>query len=119
MSDPNIVNVTTITGKTAASTLTASAATQVTNATASGKVFKINTVIASNKSGSVTTQVNIGYVKGGVTYYIGRTIDVPADSSVVILDKNTSIYLQEGESISAFAASANLVDLTISYEEIS
>jgi hypothetical protein len=119
MADPNIVNVTTITGKTAASTLTASAASQVTNSSASGKVFKINTIIASNKSGSTTTQVNVGYVKGGVTYYIARTIDVPADSSVVILDKNTSIYLQENESISAFAATASIIDLTVSYEEIS
>jgi hypothetical protein len=119
MANPNIVSVTTIQGITGAKTLTATAVSQVSNASSSGKVYKLNTIIASNKSGTTTTQVNVGYVKSGVTYYIARTVDVPADSSVVILDKNTQIYLGEGESITAFAATGSIIDLLISYEEIS
>jgi len=49
MAAPNIVDVTTITGKSAVVDLTTTAATAVvSNAAASGKVFKINSLVVSN-----------------------------------------------------------------------
>lgn len=51
MAAPNIVNVTTIIGKTAVLAVTTSATAIVTNSAGSNKVFKINSLNISNVNG--------------------------------------------------------------------
>jgi hypothetical protein len=130
MANPNIVNVTTIFGKT--TYLTPSATTAVVllpNAAASGKVFKINQIVAANVNGSaaVDTTVSIysnGAVaqgsapSGGTAYPIASTISVPADASLIVTDKTTAIYLEEGNSISVTSGTASGITYSISYEDI-
>jgi hypothetical protein len=52
MAAPNIVNVATITGKTAVQAVGTSATAIVTNSAASGKVFKVNALYVSNIDGA-------------------------------------------------------------------
>jgi hypothetical protein len=57
MANPNIVNVTDIRGKTAVVDLSTTNATLVVeNTAASGKVFKINSLIVSNVDGAVAAE---------------------------------------------------------------
>jgi hypothetical protein len=56
---------------------------------------------------------------GGTATQIVSTISVPADSSLVVIDKNTSIYLEEDRSIGATASAANDLKVLVSFEEIS
>ena len=130
MSNPNIVNVTTIYGKT--TYLTPSATTAVVllpNAAASGKVLKINQIVAANVNGSaaVNTTVSLytnGAVaqgsapSGGTAYPIVSTVSVPALASLIVTDKTTAIYLEEGTSISVTSGTASGITYSISYEEI-
>jgi hypothetical protein len=44
---------------------------------------------------------------------------VPADASLVVIDKTTSIYLEEDKSIGATASASNDLKVVCSYEEIS
>ena len=131
MANPNIVNVTTIYGKT--TYLTPSVTTAVVllpNAAASGKVLKINQIVAANVNGSaaVDTTVSIysnGAVaqgsapSGGTAYPIVSTVSVPADASLIVTDKTTAIYLEEGTSISVTSGTASGITYSISYEDIS
>ena len=124
MTAPNIVNVATITGKTAKIALSStSATTLVTNAASSDKVFKINMIQVANVDGSnacdVTVDVHSAASGGGTAYSLANTISVPADASLVVLDKNTAIYLEENTSITATAGTANDLEVLVSYEEIS
>ena len=124
MSAPNIVNVTTITGKSAVVDLTTTSATAVvSNAAASGKVFKINSLVVSNVDGTNAADITISYYSeddiGGTATQIVSTISVPADASLVVIDKNTSIYLEEDRSIGATAGTASDLKVLVSYEEIS
>ena len=124
MSAPNIVNVTTITGKSAVVDLTTTSATAVvSNAASSGKVFKINSLVVSNVDGTNAADITISYYSeddiGGTATQIVSTISVPADASLVVIDKNTSIYLEEDRSIGATAGTANDLKVLVSYEEIS
>jgi len=124
MANPNIVDVTTITGKSATIALsTTSATTLVSNAASSGKVFKINMIQVANVDGSnaadVTVDVHSAASGGGTAYSLVSTISVPADASLVALDKGTAIYLEEDRSITATAGTANDLEVIISYEEIS
>lgn len=124
MAAPNIVNVATITGKTAVVNLTTTNATAVvSNAAASNKVFKINSLIVSNVDGTSAADITINYYSeddiGGTATQIVSTVSVPADASLVVIDKNTAIYLEEDKSIGATAGAANDLKVICSYEEIS
>ena len=124
MAAPNIVNVTTITGKSAVVDLTTTAATAVvSNAAASGKVFKINSLIVSNVDGTNAADITISYYSaaaiGGTATQIVSTVSVSADTTLVVIDKNTSIYIEEDRSIGATASAANDLKVVVSYEEIS
>ena len=124
MAAPNIVNVSTIIGKTAKVVLSStSQTTLVSNAASSGKVFKINMVQVANVDGTnacdVTVDVHSAASGGGTAYSLVSTVSVAADSSLVALDKNTAIYLEENTSITATAGTANDLEVLVSYEEIS
>jgi len=124
MSAPNIVNVATITGKTATIALSSTNATAiVSNAASSSKVFKINNVIVSNVDGTNAADITISVYSqddiGGTAYPVASTISVPADTTLVVLDKNTALYLEENKSIGAVASVANDLVVVCSYEEIS
>ena len=124
MAAPNIVNVTTITGKSAVVDLTGTSATLVVeNPAASNKVFKINSLVVSNVDGTNAADITVSYYSeddiGGTATQIVSTISVPADATLVVIDKGTSIYLEEDRSIGATAGTANDLKVIVSYEEIS
>lgn len=130
MANPNIVNVTAIYGKT--TYLTPSVTTALVllpNAASSGKVFKINQITAANVDGSSAADVTVSIYtngavaqgsapSGGTAYPIASTISVPADTALIIVDKSTSFYLEEGTSVVVTSGTANDITFTISYEEI-
>lgn len=124
MAAPNVVNVATITAKSALVALSStSQTTLVSNAAASGKVFKINMIQVANVDGAnacdVTVDMHSAAAGGGTAYSLVSTISVPADASLVALDKNTAIYLEENRSITATAGTAGDLEVIVSYEEIS
>ncbi len=129
MANPNIVSVTSIyagnAGWNLSSTLTATLLTVDAD-----KIVKINSIICSNVDGTNSATLNL-YVDGvgsgadGVTttgadatIYIAKTITVPADATLVLIDKNSSIYLMEADVLKGGASAASDLDLFISYEII-
>jgi hypothetical protein len=123
MANPNIVNVTTIYGNSSSTSLTTTSATQlVSNAAASGKVFKINSIVAANVDGTSAADITINVYSaaalGGTAFPIASTISVPADATLIITDKTTSFYLLENQSIGATAGTASDLVVTASWEEI-
>ncbi len=123
MANPNIVNVTAIYGNSSQTSLTTTNATSiVSNAAASGKVFKINSIVVANVDGSTAADITINIYSqaalGGTAYAIASTISVPADASLIVTDKTTSFYLLENQSIGAIAGAANDLVVTASWEEL-
>ena len=123
MANPNIVNVTTIYGNSSQTALSTTSATSlVSNAAASGKVFKINSIVAANVDGTSAADITINVYSaaalGGTAFPIASTISVPADATLIITDKTTSFYLLENQSIGATAGSASDLVVTASWEEI-
>lgn len=130
MANPNIVNVTSILGKTTYFTPSGTTAVVLLpNAAASGKVFKINQIVAANVDGTSAANATVSiYTNGaqaqgsapssGTAYPIVSTISVPANASLIVADKTTAIYLEEGTSITVTSSVANDIVFSISYEEI-
>lgn len=119
MAAPNIVNVATITGKTAVADVTTTASTILSNSSNSNTVLKINTIIVSNVDGVNSADITVRLVRSSVNYHLASTIAVPADSSLVVISKENSIYLEEGDSITALASANSDLQIIISYEIIS
>jgi hypothetical protein len=131
MANPNLFAATTASGTTTYLTPGGTTAlVLVPNAASSGQVFKINQIVAANVNGSaaVDTTVSIytnGAVaqgsapSGGTAYPIVSTVSVPADASLIVVDKTTGLYLMEGSSIIVTSGTASGIAYTISYEVIS
>jgi hypothetical protein len=119
MAAPNIVNVTTITGRTVGAALTTSSADIVTNSAGSGKVFKVNTILVSNVDGTNNADLTVAFYNADNTtsYELVHTTTVPADGSLDILSK--PIYLEEGDKITGLASASGDLEIIVSYEEIS
>lgn len=117
MAAPNIVNVATITGKTAVQAVGTSATAIVTNSAASGKVFKINALYVSNVDGTNNADITVDLFRSSTAYRIAFTVVVPADASLDVISK--AIYLEEGDSLRLTANAASDLEAVCSYEEIS
>jgi len=127
MAAVNILNLTSIYGKTTYYVPSGTAAVVLLpNAAASSTVMKINEITATNTTGSAaTTTVSIytnGAVaqgsapSGGTAYPIAGTISVPANAALIVSDKTTAFYLEEGISISVTSGTASAITYTVSYE---
>jgi len=120
MAAPNLKNPNTITGITSSVGITTTDITGIlTNTSESNKVFKINSIFAANVNGASAVDVSISIIRNGTDTYLAKTVSVPADATQVISTKETYFYLEENVGIQAQASSANGIDVTISYEEIS
>ena len=122
MANPNIAGLSNIYGKVAGQAVGTSAAAIVTNSSSSGKIYKINSLIVSNVDGTnaadITIDVHSAASGGGTAYSLVATVSVPADASLIVLDKSTAIYLEENTSITATAGTANDLEVIVSYEQI-
>ena len=128
MANPNIVNVTSIVGGNVGFNLTATTtATLVT--VDSDKIMKINRITVANVDGTNAATVDLfvdGLTTAGAsgvtptgadaTVYLAKTVSVPADATLVVLD--TPIYLMEGDVLKGGAGAASDLELFVSYESI-
>ena len=129
MAAPNLVSPTTITGKTTTTLVTtaATATSILSNAASSGKVLKITALYVANVDGTSGLEVTVNYYPqaalAGTAVPIISTASVPADATLVVIDKEAYIYLEENRSIgitvgaSGFASGE--IQVVCSYEEIS
>jgi len=131
MSNPNLLAATTASGTTTYYTPGGTTAVVLlANAAASGQVYKINQIVAANVNGSSAVNATVSVYTngavaqgsapaGGTAYPIISTVSVPANASLIAVDKTTAVYLMEGSSISVTSGTASGITYTVSYEVIS
>jgi hypothetical protein len=119
MAAPNLKLPTLITGRTARYAVTATLAAALSNAAASGKVLKINSVYCANVDGSAAADIDLTIYDGTTDFYLAKTIVVPADATQLLVTREGYFYLEEGDSLRAKASVAGDLELVIGYEEIS
>lgn len=120
----NMATATTIYGRTVGVNLTSTNMTQVlSNADSSGALLKINSIMVSNVDGATNAEITVVYYDqaalAGTGTEIAKTVVVPVDATVIVMDRSTGIYLAENSSIGAQASAANDLKVICSYEEIS
>jgi hypothetical protein len=123
MANPNIVNVTSIYGSTSYLVPTNTSATTWTALTpAAGTINKIGTMTASNVTATaavVTVSINSATAGGGTAYRLTYQTSVPANSSLIVVDKSTSVYVGEAQSVVVTSGTTNAIEMVASLEAIS
>ena len=118
MANPNLVAVTSILGKSIQGALDTTVTTDLLTC-ASDKLLKVNSIIIANIDGTNSATVTMGIIKsGGSVVLFASTIAVPADATLVLIDKNSSFYLEEGDILEGGASANSDLTYTISYEEL-
>lgn len=116
MAAPNIVNVSTITGKTEVAEVTTTATAIVTNPQDSGAVYKVNALYVCNVDGENNGEITVDVYRGSTAYHIAKSIIVPANATLDILTK--PIYLEENDELRLTANEDLYLEAVSSYEEI-
>jgi hypothetical protein len=119
MAAPNLKSPVTITGKTVGYAVTDTLTAALTNSSASGKVFKINSIYCANVDGAVSADVTLAYNDGTTDFNIAFEVAVPAKATQLLSSRETYFYLEEGDSLKAAASANGDLQLIIGYEEIS
>ena len=126
MANPNIVSVATIGGGSVGKNLTTSLFAMIT--VTAEYVVKVNIILVANVDGTNAATVDVCVVKANATplgipnydisgtFYLAKTVNVPADDVLVLVD--TPFYLMETDVLQAKASVASDLDIYVSYEVI-
>ena len=116
MANPNIVQVSSIQGKT--DVLSVTTTTTAITTCAADKLYKINSVIISNIDGTNPADISVELQRSSTSYFIASTITVPSDATLVVVSKDMGIYLEEGDAIRLTASANGDLQALCSYEII-
>ena len=126
MANPNIVSVATINGGSLGLHLTTSEVALIT--VTAEYLIKVNSIMVANVDGTDAATCDVRVVKLNVTplgitnldtsgtFYIAKTVNVPADDMLDLISK--PFYLTETDVLQAKASAASDLDLYVSYDVI-
>lgn len=118
MANPNIVNVSTIYGNTGVQSVTTSATAIVTNSAASGKVYKVNSLMVTNYDAANVATITVDLYRSSTAYKMSSNVSVNASTTYTPIDKTLSLYLLEGDAIRLTANANSMLTAVCSWEEI-
>lgn len=119
MAAPNILNLTTSTGKTAVVAVGTSATTVVANAASSGKVLQIQSLIIANVDGAASADITVDVYRSSTAYRVAYTVAVANDKALVVISANEPIYLEEGDTLRATASASGDLEAVCGYLDLS
>ena len=121
MATPNITSPTTIKGYTATVIPANTSVTQLGPNAASGHVFSVNSIVAANVTGSaatVTVAVYSAVTLGGTATRLCYQVSVPANTSLIVVDKSTGLWIDDAQSIGVTSGTSSAIEYTMTYEDL-
>lgn len=122
MANPNILDASIVEGENGLISATTTPQLFINNAASSGKIYKVNSLIASNITGNIDSEITVSIYSedniGGTEYPFARLITVPSTTSLIVIDKTTFVYLKEDQSIGVYASGNTEIVCSASWDEI-
>jgi hypothetical protein len=118
MAAPNIVNLSNISPHTATITGTTVMSNVIVNGPSTSTSCRLNTILLSNFSGNIV-QANVILNRSGAVFYLAGNMSIPTYSTMVLLAKDTLLYIEENDSLQANTSANSAITVTASYELIS
>ena len=114
MAAVNLVNVTSINGFNICGAVTTSAQDIID--VPADKIYKVNTILIANVDGTNAADITaqISRDNGSNYFHIAKTISVPADSTLSLL--NTTLYLDETDLLRVTASANSDLEYVVSGE---
>ena len=113
----NILTANIITGKTGVFLLNTSPLQIILNPLDSDQIYKINCIYLSNNSQTQLIKASTDFFRNNVSHRIASNIEIPVDSTIIVMAKETSVYLEPGDSmrawINAFVPASGLISYEI------
>jgi hypothetical protein len=124
MAAPNIVNITSMIGKTDTTSLTTTSPTNILeNAASSNKVLRVIMVRAVNTDGSNAADITVSLYSaaalGGTATELIQAKEVAINTNLDVITKDAPLYMEEDTSLGATASAADDIKMIVTYEEIS
>jgi len=118
MTAPNVVQVSTITGRTNVLAVSNSYTNLISNPVSSNQLYKVNFITLSN-SNLYAQLSTVDVYRNSVSYPIISNVVIPASATMAVTGKDTAIYLEAGDAIRCYANTSANVNAVSSYEIIS
>lgn len=116
MATPNILSNSTVNGDFQSQAVTGSATAIVSNAAASGKLYKVVHLNAANIHATNTGSITVDVYDGATARKVISGMPVPINSSITVCDRDRPIYLLEGYSLRLTASGSNIFEATANVE---
>ena len=116
MAAPNLIQVALVYGKTTSTAIGTPVTTIVSNPTSSNKNYKLNSLYIANIDNSLSARISVDHARGGTSIRLIDRMLIESGDTLVAISRDTSIYLEEGDSLRCYADQNGLVHLVLSYE---
>jgi len=120
MATPNLLALNTITGMTSAIPSVATTGSVLISQVTTNHAYRINSIIAANKTAS-SANITVVLNRGTVYQTLAYQLAVPGNTLISIIGRDTPVYMMDTSSdiLSASCNTANAIDVTVSYEDLS
>jgi hypothetical protein len=93
--------------------------TLLSNPADSGQVWKINAILVHNIDGATTTTLTLNLMRfASAATSLLYNKEIAPGTTLEVINRNTSFYLEEGDSLEIMVADNFVCDAMISYEVI-
>ena len=116
MAAPNLINVTSVYGRTTSTTIGTAITVLLSNPSTSGKSYKITALYVANIDNALTGRISVDYYRTSVSIRLIDRMAVDPGNSLVVITRDSALYLEEGDSIRAYSDQVGLIHITMGYE---
>ena len=82
-------------------------------------MLKVNALYAANIHASNSGTITVDVYRSSTAYRIANAINVTINAVYMAIQKDSPIYLEEGDSLRLTASAASVFEAVCSYEELS
>ncbi len=116
MAAPNLLQLTTVYGKTTSSTIDTAVTVLVSNPSGSNKSYKIKSLYIANIDNFTTARVSLDFYRTSTSIRLIDRMPAASGDTLLAISNDTSIYLEEGDSLRCYADQPDLIHAVLSYE---
>lgn len=116
MAIPNLIQVTAVYGKTTSTGIGTAVTTVVSNPIGSNRSYKLNSLYLANIDALATARVSVDFFRSSTSIRMIDRMQVAPGDTLVALSRDTSIYLEEGDSLRCYADQEGLLHAVLSFE---
>lgn len=116
MAAPNLIQVTTVFGRTVSTPIGTAVTILASNPSTSNRSYKLNSLFIANIDNTTASKVSVDFFRFGTSFRIVDRMDIAPGETLVAMSRDTSIYLEEGDSLRCYADQENLIHVVLSYE---